>query len=107
MDIDFRETFDDTNAGSLGIDATIDNIRITADYTIPADAGITYQVNWWDAATGGNLVASNVDPFNATAIPIVSGGIDNTVPGTKTYYAECYNVTGNCGSPRLCGCIYG
>jgi hypothetical protein len=97
---DFRETFDDTNAGSLGIDATIDNIRITADYTIPADAGITYQVNWWDAATGGNLVASNVDPFNATAIPIVSGGIDNTVPGTKTYYAECYNVTGNCGSPR-------
>jgi len=97
---DFRETFDDTNAGFSGTDASIDNITVTANYTIPADPGITYQVNWWDAATGGNLLASNVDPFNPTAIPVIAGGVDNTVPGTTTYYAECYNTTGGCGSER-------
>jgi len=65
------------------------DVTICSDQPIPplaVTAGAGTGVNWYDAATGGNLVQSN----SLTYTPPVAG----------TYYAETFNTTSNCIGPR-------
>lgn len=61
---------------------------ICSNQTIPAlsvTASPGTGVNWYDAATGGNLLLANATTFT----PTVAG----------TYYAETYDLTSNCINP--------
>ncbi|WP_284652637.1 T9SS type B sorting domain-containing protein [Flavobacterium terrisoli] len=68
-----------TNSVSNGDQTICSNQSIPA-LTVTATAG--NGVNWYDAATGGNLLLANSTSFTPTT------------PGT--YYAETYNTSSNC-----------
>ncbi len=53
------------------------------------DPGIV--VNWYDAQTGGNLLATS-NPFQTPNIP--------NIAGTTTFYAEAVNSNNSCPTPR-------
>ncbi len=56
--------------------------------TITFSASTSYQINWYDASTGGNLVATNSATYTPAAF---------TANASATYYAEAVN--GSCISP--------
>ncbi len=63
------------------------NITICANQTIPVlsvTANVNLGVNWYDAATGGNLLLSN----SLIYLPTIAG----------TYYAETFTLSYNCRS---------
>ena len=70
------------------------DLSAESDIILPATATFNYTItvpsssaNWYDAAVGGNLVASG-SPFD----PIASGAIPNSsTPGTYPFYARCAN----------------
>jgi hypothetical protein len=57
----------------------------TASLSVTAPAGCT--IDWYDAATGGSMVAGGTNPFTT---PVLSA--------TKIYYAEARNATTGCRS---------
>lgn len=66
-------------------DASISNITITVNYTLPG-----YQ--WYTASSGGTLLGTG-SPFNP--VGVAGSGLSNTnTPGTFTYYAACASNTG-------------
>ncbi len=55
-------------------------------------------ITWWDAPAGGNLLHAG-DVFDPTSLAVNDGGVDPSVPGTYTYWAQC--VCNGCPSERV------
>ncbi len=55
--------------------------------TVSVTVGANQEVNWYDAPSGGNLIASGTNSFTPTGTLVV---------GTYTYYAETVNLIDNC-----------
>ncbi|KQB41098.1 T9SS sorting signal type C domain-containing protein [Flavobacterium aquidurense] len=79
----FRESFDDNGVNP---DATISNITITVNYTLPGT------IDWYTVASGGTKIGSG-SPFNP--VGVAGSGLANTnTAGTTSYYAACSGDSG-------------
>ncbi|MEP6806904.1 MAG: T9SS sorting signal type C domain-containing protein [Flavobacterium sp.] len=80
---EFKESFDDT---SINPDATISNITITVNYTMPGT------LDWFTVASGGTKIGSgsSFDP-----VGVAGSGLANTnTAGTTSYYVACSGDAG-------------